>query len=526
MGANLELIIHNLLSVVSALTFIGIAFFTFLNNPKKTANIALSLAGLSASIFFISHVIGVNVTDPNLSRSVLMLNLVMFFISAFNVHAVLALVGKDKENKWFIVFIYATACIFSLFFILKPNLFLLPSVPKMYFPNYYNPGPANWARMIYMYFICAPYIVYLLAGAYRKAETPTKRNQYKYFILTMIISYAIVFTANLLVYNIPVDPLWAMSAGVLFAIPFFYGAVQYGLFNVQIIAKQAFWYSIIILGTDGLIAVLNYSNKWISEVIPGFPTWIIALFSVVLVVTVSVFVWRQLRESDILKYEFITTATHKFRTPLTQIRWASESILKAKTLKEVAKQVVYIQDADAKLVDLTNLLMQASGAAEYGTYKYHYERANITSLTHEVIFSLNSQISQKRTKVVDNVQANIHAFVDVSHLKFVIQVFIENAVIYTPAGGTVSVSLSNNGKDIIFSVKDDGIGITGDEENYLFSKFYRGERARLIDTDGMGIGLFISKTIITRLGGKIWAETKGMGKGSIFSFSLPVKKNI
>ena len=525
METSLLLIIHNILSIMSALIFIGIAFFTFLNNPQKTANKVMALTMLTGSIFLISHIIGVNIIDPNLSRIILTFNLVIFLSGPLNIHAIFALTGREKENKGMIIFLYLSALTFISIFIIYPNLSLLPSVPKMYFPNYYNPGPLNWTRIAFLYGVCVPYIIYLLISAFLKAKTKIERNQYKYFVISIIVVYIIIFIPNFLVYNIKIDPLWGMISGLIFAIPFVYGAVQYELFNIKVIAKQAFWYSIAVVAIGGLITLLNYSNQWINEVIPGFPVWVVALVSSGLTVTMSIFIWRRLRENDILRSEFITTVTHKFRTPLTQIKWASENISKAKALKDIPEQIGYIQDAETKLVDLTNLLVQSS-STENSEYKYQQEKTDIITLTHEIIASFASQINRKNLKIIDNMQPDIYASADASHLKFVIQILIENAIAYTPNDGVISLSISATDKNIIFSIKDSGIGITENEKKHLFSKFYRGDRARLADTEGMGIGLFISKTIISHSGGKIWIETQGENKGSTFSFSLPIQKNL
>jgi signal transduction histidine kinase len=520
-GPTIHLIIHNVICIVSGITTIGMALFTYLNGPRKTANITWTLMLLAIAIFVISHVIGVNIADPNISKALFMFNLSVFFIGVFNIHAVLALLGQDKEKKSLLIFLYVTAAFCTIFFLIFPDLFLLPSVPKMYLPNYYNPGILNWTRVAYLYGVTVPFMIYLLAKTILRTKPGLEKTQHTYLMWTIIIGYAIGSLPNLLVYNVQFDPAIGMLFVNLFALPFVYGAVKYGLFNVKVIAQQAFGYSIAVAIIGGLITFFNYSTNWVQTAYPTFPLWTVHMASALLVVTVSMIVWRRLRESDILKYEFITTATHKFRTPLTHIKWASENLSKETNLSEDEKsQLSYIQEANTKLVELTNLLVNAS-ETEGTVYGYHHERGDVSALVEEVVSGLGQQLVNKRVSLTKALPSGMHAMFDESRLKFVIQTLIENGIDYAPNDATISVSIERRGKNIVCSVKDSGIGIPKDEIPLLFSKFYRGRQAKLTDTEGMGIGLFMCKEIIARHKGHIWAESDGSGKGSTFNFSLP-----
>lgn len=518
-----HLLIHNILSIASAIIFIAAAFFIYLNSPKKTANITLALTALCAAIFFTSHVVGINLSDPNASRMVLMLNLINFGLGMFQLHAIVALLGLEKTQRWPLIATYAIGVFFIAFFLVFPDLFLLPSVPKMYFPNYYNPGALNWTRMIYLYGLIIPYGTYLLLHAYRQAVAPLEKQQYLFFIISFIGAFGVAFIPNLLIYNIPVDPLWGMICGALFAIPFTYGAVQYGLLNIKVVAKQAFFYStgVIILG--GIIVFLNNSNVWLAERYPGFPSWVIPLISSVGAVTISVVIWRKLRQNELMKYEFVTTVTHKFRTPLTHIKWASENLSKEDLPPSAREQVGYIQSANVSLVELTNLLMNVS-EAESQNYEYKMELADLAVTAEETIARIENQFVAKHVHVVKNLTKGKFAHYDASRIRFIIQTFLENAVHYSSDNPAINIMVVREGNEIRCSVTDNGIGIPKEEVPLIFAKFYRGHRARLTDTEGMGIGLFMAKQIIEHHRGRIWAESHGEGLGSTFSFALPAAK--
>lgn len=521
MDFNIHLIAHNIISIVSTISLFGMAFFTFLNGRNKVANIAWSLMMLSVAVFTISHVIGVNITDPNLSKIVLMFNLCIFFIGAFNLHSILAFVGLDKEKKWLIVLTYSTATILTIFFILNSDLFLVPSVPKMYFPNYYEPGPLNMLRNIFLYGIIVPFCLYLLSKKRVTLKTELERKRYKYLILIIVIGYALGFIPNLLIYDIPIDPLWGMTFSSVFSILFAYGAIKYGLFDIKVIAKQALLYSTAVIVVGIFIIFFTYSNQWILDTFPQFPIWLSPLISASIIVTLSVLVWKNSRQGDILKYEFITTVTHKFRTPLTHIKWASENLSKVNLSEEDHMQVEYIQNANTKLVELTNLLVNVS-EAENKVYDYSMEKADISKLVTYVTDSLSSQFFSKHINITKRIEPNIFTLHDDHRMRFVVQTFVENALNYTPSGGTIDVAVHSDGSVVTCSVTDTGIGIANDELPLLFTKFYRGALARTTDTEGMGIGLFMSKEIIARHHGKIWASSPGVHKGSTFAFSLPI----
>ncbi len=519
---NLFLIIHNVISIASSVTLFGLALFTFLNGPKRIANIAFSLLMVVVNIFVISHVIGANIADPNFSRTVFMFNLSLFFIGAFFLHAVLAMIGKDHEQLWMIVFVYIASVVFTILFLISPDLFLLPSVPKMYFPNYYNPGSLNIIRLLFTYILIVPYAIYQLYLAYRQSEIDIKRKQYKYFIATAIIGFSVGFIPNFLVYNVQINPLWGMFFGILLAVPFVYGAVRYQMFDIKVIAKQAFLYSILVGLIGGLITLINYSNDWIQAIYPSFPDWITALISAILAVTIGVIVWRKLRRGDLLKYEFITIITHKFRTPLTQIKWSIEELRAEETNQEKLKGFEDLKKFNQKLIDLTSTLVELSDPKNSLDFSQHFEKLSLNDLLKSVSDSYKEIFSKKQIVFSLSCPAyNIMANADKERVKFVIQTLFENAFAYTLPHGKVSFTLESFSDKACISVTDNGIGINKRDLDLIFTRFYRTKNAKIADTEGFGIGLYLARSIARRYKGDLQVFSEGEGKGSTFKFTLP-----
>ncbi len=519
-----HLLIHNIVAISTSVINIGLFLFIFLNNPRSKIHVTFAMTMLCAAIFSLSHVIGVNISDPELSKHVFMLNIFTMFIAIFNAHAVAIMTEAKRGPFSLIAWIYYAGILASLVFIIFPHTFLLPSIPKMYFPNYYNPGSLNFIRLIITYVLGVGYMFCFLFLSYRKNKNPVYRGQVKYFAVAIFLGYGLGFIPNFLVYDIKIDPLLGMTFAV-FAIPIIFGVVKYELLNVKIIAKQAFVYSISIGIVGGFVLLASYISQIVRELNPGFPVWVIPMTISFIVVTSGVFVWRKLRESDLLKYEFVTTVTHKFRTPLTHIKWAAENINKLSNDPELKSELGYIESANGKLVELTTLVMNVAGT-EDSAYQYRYEKHDVSKLATEVIRSVQYQADAKKITINQKITPDQYSICDEERVRFIIQTFIENGIHYTNQFGEITVSVAPDTKDnVIVSVSDTGVGVSPEDMPHMFTKFYRGEKARSLDTEGMGIGLYMAKEIVKKHNhAKIWVNSEGSDKGSTFSFSLPLAK--
>ena len=115
--------------------------------------------------------------------------------------------------------------------------------------------------------------------------------------------------------------------------------------------------------------------------------------------------------------------------------------------------------------------------------------------------------------------------VDMEKMRLVMENLIDNALRYTLPGGKVTVSLQYDKKEIVVSVEDTGIGIPTEQQKRLFEKFFRASNARPLYTEGSGLGLYLVRNIIEAHGGKL-SFISQEGRGSTFSFALPVRQEI
>jgi len=523
MISNFPLLMHNIGTVVSLIVAFSFGVFALFNNPRKTTNITLALVNFCVTIFYIFHLLGTNTPDSHLSKLYLMWNLIIILCVALSAHLTFLVTNLAHKKRGILISLYVLALGMIIFFILFPDSFLLDSVPKMYFPNYYVPGNLNWLMRVVFNIMIPIYLLFELIVAYTHTVDPIEKNRLKYFLFSVVIGYGVGIIPIFLIFNIPVDPLWGIWFAPLYIIPQVYAVVMYELVDIKIIARKAFLYSLYVVTVGGVIILLNFSNQWISSIYPSFPFWIIPLISSLAVVFVGIFIWSRLKESDVLKSEFITTVTNKFRSPLNYIKLSAEDLLKGGLPDEQLKEVENIKLANAKMMELINLLVDVSGMDNKET-NYNLKYGDVSLVVKESISFLSLFLKSKNMRFEEHIESGLHSFFVHSRISFVLHVLIENAIHYGSPNGVIIVSAARsgkNGKDIEISVTDNGIGIARDKIPLVFSKFYRTYEARLRDAEGTGIGLYVSKEIIKRHHGTIYASSSGLGKGSTFTFKIP-----
>ncbi len=234
-------------------------------------------------------------------------------------------------------------------------------------------------------------------------------------------------------------------------------------------------------------------------------------------------------EIDKAKTEFVSLASHQLRTPLTAIKWYSEELLSnaQKNLsKEQNEQLKQIKVSNDRMVDLVDTLLNVS-RIEMGTLKLDVERIKITTIIESIVQELSSTIKGKQIKLEENFAKNIPTIrSDSKVLRMIFQNLIANAVKYTPNKGVVKLELelSKDKKSVLIRISDTGYGIPKKQQGKIFGKLFRADNATEKVTDGTGLGLYIVKGAVEKLGGKVWFESVE-NKGSTFYFTLPIKKS-
>ncbi|OHA17305.1 MAG: hypothetical protein A3C79_03235 [Candidatus Taylorbacteria bacterium RIFCSPHIGHO2_02_FULL_45_28] len=269
-------------------------------------------------------------------------------------------------------------------------------------------------------------------------------------------------------------------------------------------------------------------SYYMSKNVGRFPVAIMATPVVLdgkVIGTIEVFrdITRE-KEIDRAKSEFVSLASHQLRTPLTAISWYTEMILRGDVGTVVPTQRKYLEEiykGNQRMIDLVNTLLDVS-RIELGTFNSDPKPIDIFALASSVLNEQKQRIKQKKLTLIPTFASNISTFLtDPKLLRIVFQNLLSNAIEYTPSGGTVGFTISSDTKDTIdVQVSDTGYGIPKDQQNKIFTKFFRADNVRNKDTGGTGLGLYIVKSIVENFGGKIWFESEE-NKGTLFHAHLP-----
>src|SRR3989339_72640 len=233
------------------------------------------------------------------------------------------------------------------------------------------------------------------------------------------------------------------------------------------------------------------------------------------------------KEIDKAKTEFVSLASHQLRTPLSTVNWYSEMLLTGDVGEVTTEQKKYLEEiynGNQRMVELVNTLLDVS-RIELGTLVVESKPTNIVKLTQNVINEQKLQIIEKKIKLSPSFEDNIPLITaDPKLLRMVIQNLLSNAIKYTPDGGKIRASLSlDEKKNVILKISDTGYGIPANQQDKIFSKLFRADNVIGKDTEGTGLGLYIAKSIVEQVGGKLWFESEE-NQGATFYVALPLHK--
>lgn len=351
---------------------------------------------------------------------------------------------------------------------------------------------------------------------------------------------------------------WRLGQFGLFGLPVFaglitYGFVRYKIFNVKIIAAQALVWTLNILIASQFLFIKTRINQILT-----FVTLIISIvLGYFLVKSFKKEIQQKeenarlaldlsntsdrllianekllqanakLQELDKQKTEFVSIASHQLRSPITAIKGYSSMLLDGSFGKINDKATEAISRIFESSQRLTNIIEDFLNITriELGKMKYEMADIDLGDLVETIINDLIPGIEKKGLKLIYTKPKEKHIVTaDSGKIGQVIGNLIDNASKYTPEG-TITVTVARVGNMERVSVKDTGIGISKETIPNLFEKFVRADDAGRVNIKGTGLGLYVAKQIIEGHGGKIWAESEGVGKGSCFCFELKAKEN-
>lgn len=241
------------------------------------------------------------------------------------------------------------------------------------------------------------------------------------------------------------------------------------------------------------------------------------------------------KQMDKAKTEFISLASHQLRTPLSTINWYCELLLEGDAGKLTPDQQKFVHEAyrgSQRMAQLVNALLNVT-RLESGSYKVEPEEIDIVKLTRSVLHESKPLIDEKNLHVHLEKADVPPLMLDPNLMLIILENLITNSIKYTLPHGKVTIyikkikkgikidSVSVKRDSLLIQVTDTGMGIPANEQSQIFDKLYRATNVRQANTDGTGLGLYLTKLLIEQSHGKVWFHSQEE-KGTTFYVLLPL----
>jgi PAS domain S-box-containing protein len=224
-----------------------------------------------------------------------------------------------------------------------------------------------------------------------------------------------------------------------------------------------------------------------------------------------------------LKSGFVSTVSHELRAPLTSIYGFAETLLREDVAFGEAERrtfLSYIASEAERLTQIVDALLSVA-RLEAGDLEVQLTRTDLRDVVTDVVSTAEREVMNGRHFVVDVPEEPLDASADRDKVRQILANLVDNAVKYSPHGGTVTVSARRTPDAVQVRVLDEGAGVPPGEQERIFRKFYRADAA-LAAAGGTGLGLFIARGLATAMGGRLWMDSE-TGSGATFVFELPTR---
>lgn len=299
------------------------------------------------------------------------------------------------------------------------------------------------------------------------------------------------------------------------------------------VALQIVWLTMIILWVVWFMSQQETLSK-LSSIIgststinptTGIFTLVIGcvLLGIFLVGTVVLFVFTQIQSSLISQQKsFVSSVTHELRSPLSSLQLSFETLQRHQLPVTVRDKIFSMVEKDLERLSQLVERILIAGRLDRGIIDYKNQQDEIP--LREIIQHVADQQRHMDESLSQRLKIDCSPdlVIGASRLALTIVLgnLLENAVKYSPAGAPIRVQVTIQEYELWISVEDAGIGLTSSEQRKIFRMFHRSPRAQKAAVPGTGLGLYIVKSIVNSMGGRIWVQSEGVGKGSRFTFAL------
>jgi len=532
----LTIVYYTFFLLLSSFTALISGFFVYLKDRKKLENISWLLLNVNTAIWSFGYYNLISATDKNiafLSNWILHWGAILIPIFYF-----LFIIAVTQTYEKYKILIFPYALLGFFFSVINISEYFIRDVyPKFIFNYAPDAGPLYIYFAAYFYGIVL-YALWILLKVILKSGREDKQRL-KFILYASLAGFLGGGSTFLLTFNINFPP-YPIALFAFYPIIIAYAILRHHLFNIKVIATEFLVF---------VIWISLLARVFIAETIQEFAAGVglfalVVFFGILLIRSVLKEVERreelerlakeldaankELERLDQTKSEFISMASHQFRAPLTVIKGYISMILGGSfgVISEELRQLFdKISSVNQQLVELINKVLELS-RLESGKIRYEISENNFGETMKKVIEEMGPEAGKRklimREEGLEKCLNLIFPF-DRERMESILKSIIENAVYYS-AKGVIFIKAeiinNKNGERLLFSVKDEGMGINEQDHARVFTKFFRSKQAIYLNPNGLGVNMYSAKRIIEDHQGKIWVESEGEGKGSTFFIEL------
>ena len=533
--------------LVNGLLSLAFGFFIIIHNWRFKLNRIYFFLTVSVGFWALSYWQWLSaVNEADALFWVRMLSIGSVLIPVFYFHWIVSFLELNKKYKISVRLAYILAG-FLLCFSFS-SLFVKGVERKLFFPFWPEPGIFYHFYLLFVYVSLTVYSFALLIRHYR-SSTKEKRGQIIYVLVGSIVAFSGGASNFFLWYNIPIPPYGSFLIA-LFPLLFGYAMMRHKLFNIRIITTELFTFGI----WAALFVKVLLSPESVTDLLVNISIFVWSLiFGIFLIRSViheveqknkievmaadvgrAYEIEKQARQElerlDEARSQFTMATQHHLRTPLTIVKGYLSMVLEGdfgKVNVKVKEKMSLCLEAVERLIQLANEFLDIS-KIQLGKDIINLEKVLLSDLLGEVLKEVSPEAKEKgiSLEMINPEKFVLPVSVDPMKFKEALFNIIDNAIKYTQEGGVkVSVELlpESAPENFRIIIADTGVGMTKEETKTIFNRqFERGKSGKSVYALGRGIGLFLAAKIIAAHKGKVWADSEGPKKGSVFYIETPI----
>lgn len=532
----------------SVILNVFLGYIVLRSNIKSATNRLFALLTVSISVWMAVFFVSIQPVPPGMT-SLQWIRWSLFFTVPVNVlFLLLAYTFPDdklavkRSTFWTLLFLTIAVCAITI----SPFAFTKVSLVNNF------PMPESGKGLVFFaVFVLLTNIATLHEMIIRyRTSIGELKTQIGFFLLGTVLFLILMFGTVLVpilafqnVSTVPFAPLYTL----IFIATTTYASFRHHLFNVKVIATQAFVTVLCVVFFARTFTAVSAADRLVDSII-----FLATLgFGVLLVRSVKEEVrtrekiqdlakrltdsnWElartneQLRIIDQRKSEFVSIVSHQLRTPITAMKGYASLLLDGSygaLSGEQKPPVEKIFISSNRLATMVTEFLDIS-KIEQGTMTYTFSSVDVRTMVAELReeFVKKAEAKGLALEFIDPGEGSFVVSADDGKIRQCFSNLIDNSIKYTPTG-SIRISLEKDEvkSTIICRIKDTGIGLSQEDIHHLFAKFARGTEGQRHNTEGSGIGLYVAKKMIEAQHGTIWIDSEGPGKGSTFVIELSTK---